>query len=225
MEKYYFWLTDDKFIYATFIAMNEQDLEYATAQGFAEVSPSLFAEAKPTSRYVDGKLIPAPEYEPPEQPEAPPPVEPEPEPQPELPVQQEPFELRYFVELDSEKYIIGCYIAFTPAELDTLLEKDYPEISKSSYESIGPDAKLVDGKVIKGEHREPLVSAEGNAAIRDARVAKASEMIGLLVDATDPEIVDEVDPQDVALLKKWRQYRVALAKIDVNAPVWPAQPA
>lgn len=213
MEKYYFWLTDDKFIYATFVAMNDADLEYAESQGFSEVSPGVFAQAKPTSRYIDGKLIPAPEYEPPEQPVLPPPV------------QQEPFELRYFVDLDSEKYIIGCYIAFTPAELDTLLEKDYPEISKSSYESIGPDAKLVDGKVIKGEHREPLVSAEGNAAIRDARVAKASEMIGVLVDATDPEIVDEVDPQDVALLKKWRQYRVALAKIDVNAPVWPAQPA
>lgn len=213
MERYFFWLNADKFIYATFIAMNDADLEYAKEMGFPEVSREVFSQASPLSQFIDGKLIPPPEPEP-YQPYEPP-----------APVDQQPFVLRYFVELDKDDYIIGTYIGFTQIDLDNLLSKGWPEIPESEYKKIGSDSKLVNGSVVQGEHREPILSPEANAAIRDARITRASEMISVLIDATDPDIVDEVDPADVALLKKWRQYRVALTKIDVNGPVWPTQPA
>lgn len=212
MERYFFWLTEDYFIYATFIAMNDEDLKEAEERGFAEVSPEIFSQANPNFRFIDGELIKPTQTE----------VGPPPEITP--PIEQEPFHLRYFVGVDSDDYIVACYIGFTPAELDSLLEKGYPEISKSSYETIGPFSKLVGGKVVQGDYREPVVSPEGNAAIRDARISKASEMISMLTDATDPEIVDEVRDEDLAALKKWKIYRIEVSKVDISNPQWPIIP-
>lgn len=55
----------------------------------------------------------------------------------------------------------------------------------------------------------------------------ATMQIGILTDATDPDVVDEVNPDDVSLLLAWKKYRQALRSVDTSkVPVtWPDQPA
>lgn len=65
-----------------------------------------------------------------------------------------------------------------------------------------------------------------NTAEQSTLIATATTKIAVLTDATDPDIVDTVDPADVAALKAWKQYRVAVSKVDLTAesPVWPVAP-
>lgn len=65
---------------------------------------------------------------------------------------------------------------------------------------------------------------------RDSHLAYATLRIAPLQDAVD---LDEATPAEIALLKKWKQYRVALSRIDqqpgyhlnVNWPVSPEDAA
>lgn len=65
-----------------------------------------------------------------------------------------------------------------------------------------------------------------NAAQQSALNAVATNKIAIYTDATDPDIVDTVDPADTASLKAWKQYRVALNKVDLTqeSPAWPSPP-
>lgn len=64
---------------------------------------------------------------------------------------------------------------------------------------------------------------------KKALLSKSDMEIAWLQDAVDPDVMgDDIRPEDVALLKAWRAYRVALNRIDVNlAPdiVWPEPPS
>lgn len=64
---------------------------------------------------------------------------------------------------------------------------------------------------------------------KKALLSTAEMEISWLQDAVDPDVMgDDIRPEDVALLKAWRAYRVALNRIDVNlAPdiVWPEPPS
>jgi len=62
-----------------------------------------------------------------------------------------------------------------------------------------------------------------NTSTRDYLLAQATLAIAPLQDAVD---LEEATAQEIALLKKWKQYRVAVNRIDltVQAPNWPAQP-
>lgn len=65
-----------------------------------------------------------------------------------------------------------------------------------------------------------------NTASRDAFLTRAALAIAPLQDAVD---LDEATSLEVALLKKWKQYRVALNRIQLQAdfpePVqWPVEP-
>ncbi len=66
-------------------------------------------------------------------------------------------------------------------------------------------------------------------AKRSSLIAEASEAISLLTDATDPDIMgDDIRPEDVALLKAWKAYRVQLSRIkpdDAPNITWPTKPA
>jgi Caudovirales tail fibre assembly protein, lambda gpK len=64
-----------------------------------------------------------------------------------------------------------------------------------------------------------------NTSQRDALMGTVNERIAILTDATDPDIVDAVDPADTAALKKWKLYRIALSKIDLTKPAWPTAPS
>lgn len=62
-----------------------------------------------------------------------------------------------------------------------------------------------------------------NAAMRDTLVRAASDKIAPLQDMVE---FDMATPDDVALLKTWKLYRIALTKLDVSvSPVaWPTSP-
>ncbi|MNT54910.1 Caudovirales tail fiber assembly protein [compost metagenome] len=73
----------------------------------------------------------------------------------------------------------------------------------------------------------PLSAAEilaRNTATRDSLLATASARIAPLQDAVD---LDEATADETAALKLWKQYRVAVNRVDLSivAPQWPAVPA
>jgi hypothetical protein len=73
----------------------------------------------------------------------------------------------------------------------------------------------------------PAPSAEQilaiNTAFRDALLAQATLAIAPLQDAVD---LDEATSAEADQLKKWKQYRVAVNRIDLTQanPTWPPQP-
>lgn len=63
-----------------------------------------------------------------------------------------------------------------------------------------------------------------NTAQRDALLSNAALAIAPLQDAVD---LDEATDAEVALLKQWKQYRVAVNRVDLTQaqPLWPTAPA
>lgn len=87
----------------------------------------------------------------------------------------------------------------------------------------------VDGKLIAPPEPEPPVATpaeilERNTGMRDFFLARATLAIAPLQDAVD---LDDATPAEAALLKKWKQYRVAVNRIDLTlpSPTWPNEPA
>jgi hypothetical protein len=91
------------------------------------------------------------------------------------------------------------------------------------------------GKLISiGSDGQPVISdrpapsaveiAADNAGTRDALLSKAAIAIAPLQDAVD---LDEATAEETALLKLWKQYRVAVNRVDLTlpAPNWPAPPS
>lgn len=62
-----------------------------------------------------------------------------------------------------------------------------------------------------------------NTSTRDSLLSQAALAIAPLQDAVD---LDDATPDEADLLKKWKQYRVAVNRIDLVllAPAWPAAP-
>lgn len=62
-----------------------------------------------------------------------------------------------------------------------------------------------------------------NSAVRDYLLGQAALAIAPLQDAVD---LEEATAEEVVLLKKWKQYRVAVNRIDLTllAPEWPVSP-
>jgi hypothetical protein len=63
-----------------------------------------------------------------------------------------------------------------------------------------------------------------NTSTRDYLLGVAALTIAPLQDAAD---LDEATAQETALLKSWKQYRVAVNRIDLTlaSPAWPVSPA
>lgn len=64
---------------------------------------------------------------------------------------------------------------------------------------------------------------EGNTMRRDALLAEATLAIAPLQDAVD---LEDATSSEVALLRKWKQFRVAVNRIDLSLaePGWPDRP-
>lgn len=75
---------------------------------------------------------------------------------------------------------------------------------------------------------QPMPSAQSilaaNTSTRDALIAEATNRIAPLQDAVD---LGEATDAETALLKKWKQYRVAVNRVDLTQanPVWPITPS
>ncbi|MFZ5936574.1 tail fiber assembly protein [Pseudomonas sp. HS6-2] len=62
-----------------------------------------------------------------------------------------------------------------------------------------------------------------NAAAKNTLLVNAATQIAPLQDAVD---LDEATADEVALLKAWKQYRVAVNRVDLakESPAWPTRP-
>jgi hypothetical protein len=72
--------------------------------------------------------------------------------------------------------------------------------------------------------RAPEEVLATNTGVRDVLLAEATARIAPLQDAVD---LDEATDAEAALLKLWKQYRVAVNRVDLTqaSPVWPTAPA
>lgn len=62
----------------------------------------------------------------------------------------------------------------------------------------------------------------GNTAIQAQLLSAVAMAIAPLQDAAD---LDEATTEEAALLKAWKQYRVAVNRVDLSAPSWPVAPS
>lgn len=77
------------------------------------------------------------------------------------------------------------------------------------------------------DQQEAITQAAINSNInmRTGLMSQATAAIAPLQDAVD---LEEATEDEIALLKKWKQYRIAVNRIDANTPDdidWPEQPA
>jgi hypothetical protein len=63
----------------------------------------------------------------------------------------------------------------------------------------------------------------GNLSTRDVFLSKATMAIAPLQDAVD---LEDATPTELAQLKSWKQYRIAVNRVDLTQgdPAWPPQP-
>lgn len=108
----------------------------------------------------------------------------------------------------------------------------HPEIVAALVDVTSIDPKpeqtwMYDGSSFAPYVAPPPSPAEilaANTSTRDALLAQATMIIAPLQDAAD---LDEATDAETALLKKWKQYRVAVNREDLTqaSPVWPANPS
>lgn len=98
-------------------------------------------------------------------------------------------------------------------------------IVKSNEAVVG--SSYVNGKFIAPEPppAPPMTAEEVIAAsqsTRDYLLSTAALAIAPLQDAVD---LDEATTEEATLLKAWKQYRVAVNRVDLSAPSWPVAPS
>lgn len=132
-------------------------------------------------------------------------------------------------QLDSEGFFISDFIVGVSGPLPENWTKDLVSDGfwKAQYQ--GATRNPTTGEWTGGHwvetsgpsHEDQVAEATGTKA---ALMAEASAAIAPLQDAVD---LDMATPEEVALLKAWKLYRVQVNRVDVNlAPniVWPTKP-
>jgi hypothetical protein len=109
---------------------------------------------------------------------------------------------------------------FTPEFVSTLVdvtETDPKPAQRWTYDG----AIFLPSVAYQPSSAETLAS---NTAARDALLGQAALAIAPLQDAVD---LEEATAAEAALLKKWKQYRVAVNRIDLTLPnvAWPVTPS
>lgn len=137
----------------------------------------------------------------------------------------EPFELRYFVSVNDQKYIDGMLIAFSQEDADKYSAQSMPELSKEKFESVGQDCQLIDGEIVKGAPMVAELTTEAKKGILAARLRDATVTRQTLQDAVD---LDMATDAEVASLTLWKKYCILLTRVDVateSMDSWPQQPS
>jgi len=137
----------------------------------------------------------------------------------------EQFNTRFFLRIDGEKYVTGMFVAINENEAEEYSSKHLTEISGEIYKSVGQDSQFINGSVVQGNPRIPILDIDAKRAILDARLRTASEHIQTLQDAVDLDMATDEEKNN---LIEWKKYRVLLSRIDpANTDIesWPAAPA
>jgi len=134
------------------------------------------------------------------------------------------YSLRYFVSTDAENYVNGMLIAFTDADAESYIAQKLTELSQAEFEATGPASRLINGVIVEGEPRIPVLNTEAKLAILAARLRDASIQIQTLQDAVDLDIATD---EEKSSLVEWKRYRVLLSRVDPETQPpeeWPQQP-
>lgn len=126
------------------------------------------------------------------------------------------FNNRYFIEIDSDKYITGMFVAVCQKENIDYTSKNLIEISEEDYQLIGPNSLFLDGVIVQGNPRPAVIDTDTKRAILAAKNRKATEVIQTLQDAVDLKMATEGESE---ALREWKKYRVLLGRVDPEN--WP----
>lgn len=134
------------------------------------------------------------------------------------------YSTRYFIQTDSNNYVIGMLVAISEHEAEGYLAERLQEVSKKLFESIGQDSKFVDGKVVQGEPKPIFLTVENAKAIKSALLAEANTN-------TQPWqtqlLLGIISEEDKISLTNWMMYYKKVQEIDASvAPdiSWPDKP-
>lgn len=134
------------------------------------------------------------------------------------------YSTRYFIQMDSDNYVIGMLVAISEPEAEGYLAERLLEVSKEIFETIGQDSKFVDGKVVQGEPKPVVLTVENAKAIKSALLAEANTN-------TQPWqtqlLLGIISEEDKISLTNWMIYYKKVQEIDISvAPniSWPEKP-
>jgi len=121
-------------------------------------------------------------------------------------------------QADEEGGEIGIEDRFAAEFVETLV--DISGINPAPNERWTYDGSTFAPPVVHQSTSEEIKAA--NTSTRDHLLEQAGLAIAPLQDAVD---LDDATPEETALLKKWKQYRVAVNRIDLTQerPTWPQQ--
>jgi len=134
------------------------------------------------------------------------------------------YSTRYFIQTDSDNYVIGMLVAISEPEAEGYLAERLLEVSKEIFETIGQDSKFVDGKVVQAEPKPVVLTVENAKAIKSALLAEANTN-------TQPWqtqlLLGIISEEDKISLTNWMMYYKKVQEIDTSvAPniSWPEKP-
>lgn len=136
----------------------------------------------------------------------------------------EQFNTRFFLSIDDEKYVTGMFVAINENEAEEYSSKHLTEISEEIYKSVGQDSQFINGSVVHGNPRIPILDIDAKRAILEARLRTASEQIQTLQDAVDLDMATDEEKNN---LIEWKKYRVLLSRVDISitdVDDWPTPP-
>lgn len=109
---------------------------------------------------------------------------------------------------------------YDPGEDVTTVQDDMAEIGDFYSDGVFSKPPKTDEEI----KNDDLVKTNMNLNRKSSLMAKATERVSILQDAVDLEMAT---PEEIALLTKWKKYRVLLSRIDANTPsdiAWPEVP-
>ncbi len=109
---------------------------------------------------------------------------------------------------------------YNPGDNIVIIQNDLAEIGDFYSDGVFSKPPKTDEEI----KNDDLVKTNMNLNRKSTLMSKATERVSILQDAVDLEMATS---EEVALLTKWKKYRVLLSRIDANTPsdiTWPAVP-
>lgn len=141
--------------------------------------------------------------------------------------EQQEFQLRYFISVDSEKYVNGMFIAFSEEEAEKYSsDKKLFELTVSDYESVGPNTQYSGKKLSEGPGKVNLPTTEDKKFIKSSLLSKAA----LNVSGWQTKLLlgRKLTSAEEKSLNSWLDYMDSVQAIDTSskdAVEWPQEPS
>lgn len=141
--------------------------------------------------------------------------------------EQQDFQLRYFVSVDTEKYVNGMFIAFSEQEAEKYSrDEKLFELNKSDFESVGPNTQYSAEKLTVGLVKIGAPTTEDNKFVKESLLSKAAlKVVGW---QTKLLLGRKLSATEENSLNSWLDYMDMLQSIDTSSKddlEWPQEPS